>query len=206
MYKLHSYITLIIFISNLSILIFNFRKIYKTTIKTYIKSGFRVYLIAFILLVLNFSILFLFNLISPDFLHWSWLDLISKPAINVNTGIIQNNNYKYLIVIAFLLFIPFLAKIEEEIFRKNIFNTKKRIIASIAFGVVHIIVGIPLYASIVISIFGYILSVIYKNKFVTVLIKEMNPILANAKSINTITAIHSIYNMYVVILLILLSN
>lgn len=201
MSKLYSYIILIIFISNLSILIWKFKDIYETIINTYVRSGFRVYLIAFILLVLNFVLLFIFNLISPNFLHWSWLDLINKPATNVNVVIIQNNSYKYLIASAFFLFIPFLTKIEEEIFRKNIFTTKKRIIASIAFGGVHIIVGIPIYASIVLVIFGYILSVIYNHKFVSVLIKEMNPTLANTKSISKVSAIHAIYNMYLVVLI-----
>jgi hypothetical protein len=61
--------------------------------------------------------------------------------------------------------IPYLAKIEEVIFREGVIDIGSRIKKSIIFGMVHMVMGIPLFVAMLLCITGYIFSVRYVRSY-----------------------------------------
>jgi hypothetical protein len=91
-----------------------------------------------------------------------------------------------------------LAKSEEETFRSLVFGTKKRIIASIKFGLVHMIVGVPLIVALVLALVGYIFSIFYVKSFNKAVM--IDPYTADKVAILSSTSVHTKYNFLVITL------
>jgi hypothetical protein len=94
------------------------------------------------------------------------------------------------------LALPYLAKGEEQTFRGLIFGTKKRIITSIKFGLVHMIVGVPLFIALILAVVGYIFSIFYVKAFNKA--AKVDPYTANEVAINVSTSVHAKYNFLII--------
>jgi hypothetical protein len=96
------------------------------------------------------------------------------------------------------LALPYLAKGEEEAFRSLVFGTKKRIITSIKFGLVHMIVGVPLFVALILAVAGYIFSIFYVRAFKKA--AKVDPYTADEVAILASTSVHAKYNFLIITL------
>lgn len=150
---------------------------------------------AFLLVVLMFVLVGLFNSVQmPQFLKWSWLqllqsdnkgsNLIVSPFINSGSKIVSG-----IFFILMFLIIPFLAKSEEEAFRDGVFGFWSRIKSSLIFGLIHMIVGVPLYIAIFIGVIGWLFSVRY--------VWSYNKTESQQEALISATSLHSKYNFII---------
>ena len=139
----------------------------------------------------------------PKFMTWSWISMLGSdgaPSGNIVAAPFKSGSVLIISCFWFLLSLalPYLAKGEEETFRSLIFGTKKRIITSIKFGLVHMIVGVPLFIALILAVVGYIFSIFYVrafNKAATV-----DPYSANKVAILASTSVHAKYNFLIITL------
>lgn len=102
-----------------------------------------------------------------------------------------------------LLFIaPFLAKYEEEIFRNGYTEWKDIFRQSVIFGLVHCIVGIPIGAGLALIIPGMFFGYQYKRAFEESLGGHIE---AEEEGLMASTAYHSMYNIIIFTLLLIVS-
>ena len=142
-------------------------------------------------------------------LHYGWLNLFSSNGGNmliqpVQEGSKSTNELVRLSVplffIALAVGLPFLAKSEEEGFRKGVIEwgdiTKK----SIKFGLIHCLVGVPLAAGIALILSGLFYGLKYKRAF-DVNVKVMGYRQAEEEAVMVSTTYHTMYNTIVVAIL-----
>lgn len=139
----------------------------------------------------------------PKFMTWSWVSMLSDDSANAPSGNIMAAPFKsgsVLIIVGFWLLLslalPYLAKGEERTFRGLIFGTKNRIIASIKFGLVHMIVGVPLFIALILAVVGYIFSIFYVKAFDKA--AKVDPYSANEVAVNVSTSVHAKYNFLII--------
>lgn len=147
------------------------------------------------------SVIFLANAGLPKFMTWSWISLISDSKSqggNLITAPLVSNSIA--VVAGFWLLLslslPYLAKSEEEMFRSMTFGTKKRIVTNIKFGLVHMIVGVPLFVALVLAVCGFIFSIFYIKAFKNAC--KVNPETADSVATNVSTSIHAKYNFLII--------
>lgn len=121
---------------------------------------------AFLMMLGVVTVIILLSLIDlPQFLKFSWISLISSEVKSQNLITSPALSGSIWIVcifwVVFTLCLPYLAKIEEIGFRGDATSHKSRIIKSIAFGLVHMIMGIQLYIAIILIFVGYLFSCKY---------------------------------------------
>jgi len=120
-------------------------------------------------LLLVIGVIVIISLLSfidlPQFLKFSWLSLISSEykGQNLVTSPLLSGSIPIVCIfwVVFTFCLPYLAKIEEIGFRSNSTSHKSRIIKSIVFGLLHMIMGIPLYVAIILIFVGYLYSCKY---------------------------------------------
>lgn len=147
------------------------RRIWRFILLVWKKFSFRM--ILEIIPVISFvaiSSYFLYTRI--PFLRWGWTSLLADKNFSINQAIfvvVSDNPGSLLghiilmfILIILLLVLPFAAKEEEEIFRKGHYKWRQIIPYSIAFGLSHLILGIPI--AIGISLIGSGIFLAYKYK------------------------------------------
>jgi hypothetical protein len=139
----------------------------------------------------------------PKFMTWSWISMLSGDDTDTQSGNIMAAPFRsgsVLIIGGFWLLLslalPYLAKGEEQTFRGLIFGTKKRIITSIKFGLVHMIVGVPLFIALILAVVGYIFSIFYVKAFNKA--AKVDPYTANEVAINVSTSVHAKYNFLII--------
>ena len=139
----------------------------------------------------------------PKFMTWSWISMLSGDGTDVQGGNIMAAPFKSGSVIIIGIFwllltlaLPYLAKGEEQTFRGLIFGTKRRIITSIKFGLIHMVVGVPLFIALVLSVVGYIFSIFYVKAFNKA--AKVDPYTANEVAINVSTSVHAKYNFLII--------
>jgi len=98
--------------------------------------------------------------IHPIF-KWSWFCLFSSKeeeseVVGTNIAVIPTQVKWFGIFFAIILFlnIPYLAQLEEGIFREGTGNWKEGIVWSIYFGMLHCYVGVPLGVGLALSVGG----------------------------------------------------
>ena len=129
-------------------------------------NDLRDWLWAFLMVLGVFITIVLLSLIHlPQFLKFSWISLISSGAKSQNlvTSPISSGSIWIISIfwVVFSLCLPYLAKIEEIGFRGGATGIKSRIIKSILFGLVHMVMGIQLYIAIILIFVGYLFSCKY---------------------------------------------
>lgn len=129
-------------------------------------NDLRDWLWAFLMMLGVFITIVLLSLIDlPQFLRFSWISLISSGAKGQNliTSPALSGSIPIVCIfwVVFTLCLPYLAKIEEIGFRDGATGLRSRIIKSILFGLVHMIMGIQLYIAIILIFVGYLFSCKY---------------------------------------------
>lgn len=179
----------------------------------YFKSGIITYLRAFGIVVITISLGIIFYLNAPEFLKWGWGSLIFENSGNValqpldtasqmgeKLSELQGNTFDYrwlfmgLVWMTFMLVLPFWAEAEEKIFRQGVHSWKGMAINSIKFGLVHLIMGIPICWALMLSVPGFLFACRYKYSYHRYLNKFKNETQAQEAGVRASTADHTIYN------------
>lgn len=173
------------------------RKMYFTRLLDYLWS----FLLVIFILV---TILFCYNIPLPSFMTWSWFSIFSGDSKDVGNVITKPFSSDSIIIIVVFwtiltLALPYLAKMEEEVFRSNILTLKKRILYSLYFGFAHMIMGVNISVSLILSIVGFIYSIFYTNAYNKEI--KTNPQSANEMAILVSSSIHTKYNFILITLL-----
>jgi hypothetical protein len=139
----------------------------------------------------------------PNFMTWSWISMLGDGSADAPSGNIIAAPFKsgsVLIIAGFWLLLtlalPYLAKGEEQSFRSLVFGTKNRIITSIKFGLIHMVVGVPLFVALVLAIIGYIFSIFYVKSFYKA--AKVDPYTADEVAVNVSTSVHAKYNFLLI--------
>lgn len=171
---------------------------------TYLKRPLD-YLWSFLIVVGVFtSFMLLSNIDMPKFMTWSWLSLFDGDGVSNSGNLITAPlKSKSVLIIAGFWFIlslalPYLAKSEEVLFRSMVFGTKKRIFTNIKFGLVHMIVGVPLFVALVLAVAGFVFSIFYVNAFNKAAKVDIET--ANEVATNVSTSVHAKYNFLIITL------
>lgn len=98
-------------------------------------------------------------------LRFGWLTWIANQGSETQVGeTVESSSYMWVVIIVMLLifsvFLPKLAYLEEEIFRKPTLweSTSARALQSLKFGLIHLTMGIPIAAAFALSVGGAIFS------------------------------------------------
>ena len=141
----------------------------------------------------------------PKFMTWSWISMLgsdgsSDPSGNIVAAPFKSGSVLIIGGFWFLLSLalPYLAKGEEQAFRSMVFGTKNRIITSIKFGLVHMIVGVPLFIALILAVAGYIFSIFYVKAFYKA--AKVDPYTADDVAVNVSTSVHAKYNFLIITL------
>jgi len=139
----------------------------------------------------------------PKFMTWSWISMLGDGSADAPSGNILAAPFKSGSVIIISIFwlllalaLPYLAKGEEKVFRSLVFSTKKRIITSIKFGLIHMVVGVPLFIALILAVVGYIFSIFYVKAFKKA--AKVDPYTADEVALNVSTSVHAKYNFLIV--------
>jgi len=139
----------------------------------------------------------------PKFMTWSWISMLGDGSADAPSGNILAAPFKSGSVIIICIFwllltlaLPYLAKGEEKVFRSLVFSTKKRIITSIKFGLIHMVVGVPLFIALILAVVGYIFSIFYVKAFKKA--AKVDPYTADEVAINVSTSVHAKYNFLII--------
>lgn len=165
----------------------------------------------FVLVVVTYILLVSFL----PFLDWGWSDLFMEGGGNIYVAPVmavseQSSNWfmkalPFLFLIMFLIAVPFLAKMEEEWFRYGREEWSEIIPQSIKFGLIHLIVGIPIAAGIALIISGLFFGYKYKKAFDKNIV-AMGYSEASEEALMVSTTYHSFYNTFLVMMILVLST
>jgi len=188
----------------------DFRKDSSVLKNAYVKNKID-YLWSFLLVMFVFvTIGVLASIGLPKFMTWSWISMLSDGGANAPSGNIMAAPFRSGSVIIIGIFwllltlaLPYLAKGEEQAFRSLVFGTKNRIITSIKFGLVHMVVGVPLFIALILAVLGYIFSIFYVKAFNKA--AKVNPHTADEVAVNVSTSLHAKYNFLIITIGALLS-
>jgi hypothetical protein len=182
-------------------------------VKIYFKSGIFAYLRAFSICVITLVIGILIYTYVPEFMRLGWGNLILGNSGNValqslytayqasqKVNEFQGNSFdfKWLFIVPmwmlFILVLPFWAEFEEKLFRQGVPSWKGITISSIKFGLIHLIMGIPICWTLTLSIPGFLFACRYKYAYHRHLRKFSDEAKAQGAGVIASTADHAIYN------------
>jgi hypothetical protein len=176
------------------------KKIYLTNVVDYFFGAIIFFLVLSV-------IIFLPKLSSTPVLSFSWLNLFDAKGSNLIVQPINTSgkdiskflafSYSTVMWLIFTLCLPYLAKVEEEIFREYYFDHKSRIKQSLKFGFIHMIVGVPVFVAIILSIVGWIFSIRYCLSFNKNL-KSNSYSEACDRALFDSTSLHAKYNFIII--------
>lgn len=176
---------------------------------------FSFLMLAEVLAVLTATLVFCFTIrFCVPWLWVGWLDFFIQGGGNISIGpVLEGRRSSYLIVrllvpiffTALLLVIPFLAKVEEEWFRKGNHEWKTIWRWSLMFGFVHCIVGVPFGAGLALSGVGLFYAWKYHSAYVRFR-QTMPNKQAEEEAVLVSTAYHALYNSIVIGMMLLLTT
>ena len=180
----------------------DFRKDSSVLKNAYVKNKID-YLWAFLMVVgVMTSVVTLSSIGLPKFMTWSWVSMLGgegdAPSGNIMAAPFKSGSVIIISIFWLLLTLalPYLAKGEEKTFRSLVFSTKGRIITSIKFGLIHMVVGVPLFIALILSVAGYIFSIFYVKAFSKA--AKVNPYTADEVAVNVSTSVHAKYNFLLI--------
>lgn len=137
----------------------------------------------------------------PFFLKWGLFSLLDKNGTNGNVEVL-NQSSKFSIILVILIFgffallIPKSAYWEEIQFRYGITKiNKKFFISNIKFGLIHCIIGVPIWIGLLLIIIGFMFNLKYIYSY-----KKNNDL---DIALDASTSLHGKYNMLLITLLVL---
>jgi hypothetical protein len=139
---------------------------------------------------------------------YGWANLIAKGGGNIlitpvfsafNSTLYIVRSLPSLFIFAFLLSLPFMARLEENIFRRGVHTWKEITWRSIVFGLMHLIIGIPVGIGIALIIPGFFFAYIYRKTYLKQVSKNITQKLARNEAILESTAYHTMMNTIFII-------
>jgi hypothetical protein len=139
--------------------------------------------------------------LSPVF-GYGWLDFFSKTGGNIlispiltafNSDIFIVRCVPALFLFAFLLSLPFMARLEENIFRRGYHMWGKIFRQSFFFGLMHMVIGIPLGVAVALIIPGLFFAYEYRRVYLQ-LIETRTQKEARNEAVLTSTTYHTLMN------------
>lgn len=169
------------------------------------------YFWAFLLFLGTMTTLSLLSMVElPTFLSFSWIKLLGGSGTNLiaNPGLTEGSSTfafigSFIFYFCLIVILPYLAKIEELSFRSQRFSVKERVISSIKFGFVHMIVGVPVFAAILLCFIGYIFSIRYKKSFYKHYEQYPSFDKSEDEAIDSVTSLHAKFNFIIISLLLI---
>ena len=187
--------------------------------KIYLKSGFLSYLRAFSTVVITTTLGIFVYLHVPEFLRWGWGNLIfgnsgnlalqplaTASQVGQTVSEMQGSgfDYRWIFLIPvwmiFILAFPFWAEVEEKFFRKGVHTWRGITINSIKFGLIHLIMGIPICWALTLCVPGFLFACRYKYVYHRHFSQFKNETKAQDAGVRASTADHTIYNAILVTL------
>jgi hypothetical protein len=147
------------------------------------------------------------------FLKWGWLNLfydgVGNAGIKPITDASKSSNefvrlLPVLFLVALMFVVPFMAQAEEKMFRKGHTEWREIVWQSVKFGLAHCIVGIPIAAGVALIISGLYFGYKYKCAFDRN-VRKLGYDEAEKEALMTSTAAHSLYNLVVFTLLLVVA-
>lgn len=188
-------------------------------VNIYFKSGILSYVCAFSIVAITITLGIVVYLLVPEFLRWGWGSLIFGNSGNValqplttasqagqKFSEIQGSgfDYRWIFMIPvwmiFILGFPFWAEVEEKIFRQGVHSWKGITMSSIKFGLIHLIMGIPLCWALTLSVPGFLFACRYKYAYHRHLRQFKDEAKAQEAGVRASTADHAIYNAILITL------
>jgi hypothetical protein len=185
---------------------------YRRRIKHYLRYYYPVSLLVLakavsmaLLIIIVATALFRY---APDWMLFSWLSLL--PGYQ-GGGIIAQPIYAageqtwlpwlpYIAILGvyslFFVAMPFIVKAEEKIFRYRKTSLQTMIIYSILFGLMHTLVGVPLFFCLLLIMQGYFLACHYRKTYLKTA-ATLRKQSAHLRALNASTQLHLYYNMLI---------
>lgn len=129
-------------------------------------------------------------------LKYGWLHLLTPKGGNAMTSGVGYSFTGILFALLLMIAFPFLANIEEQMFREGHTEFKTIIPQSIKFGLVHMIMGVPLCAGIGLAVPGFFYALCYRKHF----FKS-----GEEAALFEATILHSAYNSIVILIVVICS-
>ncbi len=186
------------------------RRNYDFVLKVYKLFRFKLFLQAFAVLAAAIFVGVMLYAFVPV-LRIGWLSLFFDGGGNilirpVQEGSESSSRYIRLLPILFytaLMFVlPFMAKAEEDIFRKGHHEWPSIIGQSVKFGLIHSVAGIPLAVCLALILAGLFYGWVYKNSFDRN-VQILGRIQAEEEAVMASTVAHSMYNAIIVSILLI---
>ncbi|AFZ15998.1 hypothetical protein [Allocoleopsis franciscana] len=188
-------------------------------VNIYFKSGVLSYFRALIIVAITITLGVVVYLLVPEFLRWGWGSLIFGNSGNVALQPLTTASqagqkiseihgsgfdYRWIFMIPvwmiFILGFPFWAEVEEKIFRQGVHSWKGITMSSIKFGLIHLIMGIPLCWALTLSVPGFLFACRYKYAYHRHLRQFKDEAKAQEAGVRASTADHAIYNAILITL------
>jgi hypothetical protein len=142
--------------------------------------------IAILVVTIAFAIA-IYN-VGPTILHWSWLMLLAQPGEtaggNLNVAAAEIPYFGLIFLALLFVNLPSLARWEEETFREGTRSWAHALPRSVLFGLMHCLVGVPLFAGLALALPGLWFTAHYFKG-----------------GVERATLFHSVYNMILVLAL-----
>ena len=173
------------------------------------------WLMLFEVLAIIFQTVIIYSLlvwISPVF-KYGWMHLFLDNGGNMfvapiteiaSSGMGLTRVFPFLFLTLFLVAIPFLARNEENIFRKSAYEWPEIATKSVVFGLIHCLVGVPLAAGIALIGTGFFYGYKYRRAFLINLKTYGNNVIAEKEALLVSTTYHTLYNSILIVVLMIL--
>lgn len=164
------------------------------------------WLLAICIIIPLITVVILLKPYVPSFLNWNWLNLLgSGPgsavvnAGNANVAVLKvvaSESYTWVAIPIYLFFLYFLPKAaywEEYVFRRHNMRFLGIVLKNIQFGLLHCVMGVPIYIGLLLSILGIVFSIRY--------LAAYHRNFDHDESTLSCTSLHAKYNIILVTLL-----
>jgi hypothetical protein len=194
----------------------NRRRLHLVT-QVYLRSGILTYVRAVLIFIATTTTTLIAWQIVPDFMRYGWTDFVFGYSTNVafqpvvtidqvsRTQSQSGFPFAYVGALLAILFwlvmilaLPFLAEIEERVFRQGIHTWKAISRSSLVFGLIHLIMGIPLFMGFVLFVPGFLFACRYKYAYHRHLKQFDQELAAQEVGVQASTADHAVYNALLV--------
>ena len=156
------------------------------------------WLLAFLLVIFVTTSFVLIEPFVPEFLKFSLFSLLGKDGGNANAEIVTESSkispiITIIVFIILMLFLPKAAYWEEQQFRHNSITIQTSILTNIKFGLMHCLVGVPIWIGLLLCLVGFI----YSLKYIFTFWKYVEDKL----EVESSTSLHGKYNIILITIL-----
>lgn len=208
--RLLLYFLLTFVVASITLLLWDNRRRLGSVWRLY-SSGWREYARALTLSVATLTVAIVAYDSAPAWLRWSWFGMIpDTPGGSVVTApltVSQSHSSAWvgaLAVLAFytalLLVMPFVARREEEIFRAGHVDRGRIVWQSLKFGLMHILVGVPVVIALTLALPGWVFGVRYRRAHLASQLagRPLPDAVRDGLAVSTVA--HTLYNFWLLTL------